>query len=64
MPSPLSLRASAVKAEVRDVENLRLKLEAKENDIIELRKALKQKVLFLFLIFWVKLQFESVVVYF
>lgn len=42
--SPLTLRAHAVKAEVRDMENLKLKLEAKENDIVELKKALKLKM--------------------
>lgn len=42
--SPLMLRAQAIKAEVRDVENLKLKLEAKENDLVELKKALKQKM--------------------
>lgn len=42
--APLLLRAQAMKAEVMDVDNLKLKLEAKESDIIEFKKALKMKM--------------------
>lgn len=40
---PVYLRAQAVKGEAKDLENLRFKLEGRENDIIELKKGLKIK---------------------
>lgn len=40
---PVMLRAEAIKEEARDLENLKFKLEAREGDILELKKALKIK---------------------
>ncbi|GFY78251.1 dynactin subunit 1 [Trichonephila inaurata madagascariensis] len=40
---PVLLRAQAIKEEARDLENLKFKLEAREGDILELKKALKIK---------------------
>ncbi|GBN86265.1 Dynactin subunit 1 [Araneus ventricosus] len=40
---PVFLRAQSVKEEARDLENLKFKLEAREGDILELKKALKIK---------------------
>ena len=38
------VRARAVKAELSDVEGLGFKLEERQKDIMELKKALKMKV--------------------
>lgn len=40
---PVYLRAQAVKGETKDIENLKFKLDAREGDIMELKKALKIK---------------------
>ena len=39
-------RCTAVKKEFADIENLRIKLENKDEDVKELKKSLKMKVLF------------------
>ena len=40
---PVTVRADKVKAEFQDAENLKVKLDHKEDDIRELKKALKLK---------------------
>uniref|UniRef100_A0A1W7RAM6 Dynactin subunit 1 n=1 Tax=Hadrurus spadix TaxID=141984 RepID=A0A1W7RAM6_9SCOR len=41
--APVFMRAQCIKGETKDVENLKFKLEAREMDIIEIKKALKLK---------------------
>ncbi|XP_015930705.2 dynactin subunit 1 [Parasteatoda tepidariorum] len=40
---PIYVRAQSIKEEARDLENLKFKLEGRETDILELKKALKIK---------------------
>lgn len=42
--TPANERAQTMKNEIKDAENLKFKLESKEGDILELRKAMKLKV--------------------
>lgn len=42
--APIQLRAQAARQQARDLEAVRASLEARENDIIALKKALKIKV--------------------
>ena len=51
---PVQLRAKQTKAETAESENLRYKLENKEEDIKELKKQLRLKVQYLVQIFILK----------
>lgn len=42
---PVVLRANSVKAQIADIEALKVKMEGKDEAILELKKQLKMKVL-------------------
>lgn len=42
--APVYLRAAAMKSQMSDIENLKFKIDAKEDDVKELKKALKIRV--------------------
>ena len=44
MVPPVEIRANAVKANLSDTENLKVKLENKDEDLKELKKQIKLKV--------------------